>query len=299
MSSDSIPQSSLKYLQRFLDKFSSVPFASFNLLSNPFTSDFNALSQLDEDFSSFIRHIGSSKDHLQRTLIVITSDQGYSDSYPFVYTSAGAAERSLPTLFIRIPDLVLNKYPESSPIMRTNSRRLTTAYDLHYTLLHTFSIHFSDYFGDKISKFASSGVPLYNQTVPIERKCDGSTGAGCACNIDAGDGTASAFDITSNQEPLLDFVISDLNHFYDLKVRCFKRENWELHPTQPLLGVERLRGNETSTKILLFFKLDNSAEFQNTVWIHNVNDHSTTYSRVRPFLRLDNNDVRLCEYGDT
>lgn len=99
--------------------------------------DVNALGFADEDLSTFLRDMKESG-YLDNTLLVVMGDHGIR--YGAIRkTILGKLEERLPLLYVAVPKLIKEKYPEFIRNLNINKDRLTSPYDLHATLQQILS----------------------------------------------------------------------------------------------------------------------------------------------------------------
>jgi len=93
----------------------------------------NPLSLLDDDLLEFLEYLKSSG-IMDNTILLFMSDHGVRVSDLRQY-SQGKLEERLPFFSIRMPDKFQVQHPEAMRMLRLNSRKLTTPFDIHETLL--------------------------------------------------------------------------------------------------------------------------------------------------------------------
>lgn len=127
-------QYTLDYLADFFRKYKSVPKFAFGFLS-----EFNKSQVVDDDLLSFLKLLKEEK-HLENTLLVILGDHGKSYG-PLRSTIAGKLEESLPYLSLAFPAGFKTRYSRLMANLKTNRNRLTTAFDVHKTLMTLLDIN--------------------------------------------------------------------------------------------------------------------------------------------------------------
>lgn len=110
-----------------------VPFFGFFWASSLSHDYLNYPTVADKDYYELLNEF-HTKGYLENTAVVFMSDHGmrFGDIRS---TYQGMMEERLPFLYLLLPQDFLKKYPDVEVNLRTNSRRLTTHYDLHETLL--------------------------------------------------------------------------------------------------------------------------------------------------------------------
>lgn len=127
-------QYTFEYLEDFFSKYKSTPKFAFGFLS-----EFNQSHLVDEDLMGFLQRLKKAG-HLENTLLVVLGDHGKSYG-PLRNTIAGKLEESLPYLSLTFPDGFRAKYGRLMANLRTNRNRLTTAFDVHKTLMTLLDIN--------------------------------------------------------------------------------------------------------------------------------------------------------------
>ncbi len=117
----------------FLTYDSPKPKFSFIFHSEASHNYNNPLSLLDDDLLKFLEYLKSSG-IMENTIVLLMSDHGVRVSDLRQY-SQGKLEERLPFFSIRMPDSFRVQYPEAMRMLRLNSRKLTTPFDIHETLL--------------------------------------------------------------------------------------------------------------------------------------------------------------------
>ncbi|KAH7938218.1 hypothetical protein HPB49_021752 [Dermacentor silvarum] len=95
--------------------------------------DFNGAGRLDRQLESLLRNLSSSG-VLRRTALLVISDHGLRFGDPR-RTEIGRMEDLTPSFFLALPEHFLRQHPNAAVHLQVNQRRLTTAYDVHATLL--------------------------------------------------------------------------------------------------------------------------------------------------------------------
>lgn len=149
----------LDYVSDFFRKYQSIPKFAFGFLS-----DFNRTRYVDDDLKSFLR-LMKKEGFLDNTVVIVVGDHGisYGDRR---YTVAGKMEERLPQLSVAFPPAFREKYHHLMKNLRTNKDRLTTAFDLHETMLSLLDINVT-----QVPVKKSSRAVSLLQTVPKDRTC--------------------------------------------------------------------------------------------------------------------------------
>ncbi|CAG5127798.1 unnamed protein product [Candidula unifasciata] len=154
----------LDYVLRFLDTFPDKPVIAVAMLTKP-THDFPMNAKMfDEHLFNFYQSL-NQKGHLNRSLIVSFSDHGvrWGDLRESVN---GIFESRSPYTILTFPDWFLKKYPDVAANLRANTKRLTTHFDTHATLLDLL------YFKSNLKPLPllRHGVSLFEE-IPANRTC--------------------------------------------------------------------------------------------------------------------------------
>lgn len=123
----------LDYTYKTALEFRNDPYFAF-FWQTSLTHDYLDYAQLgDDSYSSFINNL-QRKNLLKKTALIVMSDHGIRWG-SFRQTYQGRVEDSLPFVFLVIPDWWKERFPGAWVNLRRNTKSLTTAYDLHETLL--------------------------------------------------------------------------------------------------------------------------------------------------------------------
>ncbi|XP_059177153.1 uncharacterized protein LOC131956642 [Physella acuta] len=135
----------------------------------------NLLNQMDADLRDLIEFLNNG-DYLNNTVLVLMGDHG-ARYHQVRYTWQGKMEERLPYFSFLFPKWFEEKYPEAIQNLRTNTRRLTTPFDIHETLKDF--LHFD---GTGVGNVSKRGISLFKE-IPLERTCEHAKIAPhwCAC----------------------------------------------------------------------------------------------------------------------
>lgn len=131
--------------------------------------------QMDDDVKSLVQFLYEGN-YLNNTLLILMGDHGAR--YSFIRSTwSGKLEERLPYFSFLFPDWFQKKYPEAIKNLRTNTKRLTTPFDLYETFQDILQ-----YNGSVHSNVSQRGISLF-QEIPLERSCDhaGIAPHWCAC----------------------------------------------------------------------------------------------------------------------
>jgi len=154
---------------KFLTKFKSNPYFCF-LLVTRLTHDYiDRTLSADDIYYNYLKkaHDGGL---LKNTVVMLTADHGmrFGDIRKWYI---GLMEERLPMLYIALPQWFREKYPDRMRNLKTNSRRLTTPFDMYETfqdLLHFTGKDRTE--GGLSNKGKKRAFSLFNE-IPFERSC--------------------------------------------------------------------------------------------------------------------------------
>ncbi|XP_029056503.1 uncharacterized protein LOC114883158 [Osmia bicornis bicornis] len=123
----------LHYARKAASQFPRDPYFAM-VWQSSLTHDFFNYPQLgDQSYYNLITYLSSQR-LLDQTALIVMSDHGMRWG-SFRETYQGRMEDSLPFVFIVLPDWWKERYQVAWANLRRNARSLTTAFDLHETLL--------------------------------------------------------------------------------------------------------------------------------------------------------------------
>ncbi|XP_076625546.1 uncharacterized protein LOC143343961 isoform X1 [Colletes latitarsis] len=211
----------LDYTRKTASQFADDPYFALFWQSS-LTHDFFNYPQLgDESYYNFIAHL-SSQQLLNHTALVVMSDHGMRWG-SFRETYQGRMEDSLPFVFMVLPAWWRDKYQVAWANLRKNTRSLTTAFDLHETLLDLLeSKHLEEGNVKSRLKLLSNDKTLprgisWFLPIPDYRTCAmaGIASHWCMCH--------NSHDVPLNDEHLRDkavFLVAELNGMLKKFVQC-------------------------------------------------------------------------------
>ncbi|XP_076686233.1 uncharacterized protein LOC143378378 isoform X2 [Andrena cerasifolii] len=211
----------LDYTRKAASQFAAEPyFAMFWQAS--LSHDFFNYPQLgDDSYHRFINYLFSEQ-LLNQTALIVMSDHGmrWGD---FRETYQGRMEDSLPFVFIVLPYWWKDKYEVAWANLRRNARSLTTAFDLHETLLDLLDSNNlkEDILKSRLKALSNAkslprGISWF-LPVPNYRTCSmaGIASHWCMCH--------DSNDVPLNDEGLRDkalFLVDELNKMLKKFVQC-------------------------------------------------------------------------------
>ena len=154
----------LDHVREYSRLFSDRPHFGFTFISTLTHDKVKNARFADFQYIDFFRQFKSSG-HFNNTVIFFFSDHGmrYGKSRT---TFLGNLEERLPFNFLIFPDWFSKKYPQLSKNLRTNSKRLTTPFDMYETMQDILNF-------DGVNRKAllsSRGISLLRE-IPKERSC--------------------------------------------------------------------------------------------------------------------------------
>ncbi|CAG7831661.1 unnamed protein product, partial [Allacma fusca] len=181
-----VPEFLLQYSTRWLKKFANTP------------------------------HFLLSWNLLRKSVVIFVSDHGDRMNFFKSQSIESYFERGLPFFQIRLPDQMRENYPEIVKAIQSNSRKLTTPFDIHQTLLHVLTLKanlslvskdFEPDRKDRCSLFVD---------VPINRTCASTNipWTNCLCNAQYDENATNKHIHKVNSEfanNLLAFSVTNLN----------------------------------------------------------------------------------------
>ncbi|KAK3094781.1 hypothetical protein FSP39_006181 [Pinctada imbricata] len=166
----------------------------------------------DEPHLKFLKHLKHSN-YLNNSVLFYYSDHGLRfGNVRQLYV--GKMEERLPFMFLVFPNWFMKKFPEYANNLRTNSRRLTTPFDIYETLTDIL------YFKDNILSrqgYKNRGMSLFKE-IPKSRTCEnaGILPHWCTC---AKYRTLPTSDVIVRNIAL--FVVSEINRqLFDVSDLC-------------------------------------------------------------------------------
>ena len=265
-----------RYNKKFIERIGKqAPFFAFSFLGFPFHDLQLSHQNFDQELYSFFDFLNSSG-VLERTMVIIGGDHG--DRVEFFGTDfvEGFLERSLPFLFIQLPQRILKNNPGFRKALVHNTGVLTSHYDVHHTMLHvlaltdpTFALKFSPSVTGRTSLLHAITKPRGCSELNIEPGL-------CACNVGL-----SLHSVKDGHflHRLYVFAVTQLN--YVLRNSSYARlcGNWTILPKPEVkahnvtMQNKKVRGNGTTDngsiwQYLLFFATTPYARFQVRINVH-------------------------------
>ena len=123
----------LNWVEKLAKVYKDEHFFSFTFLSNATHWRINDIARLSEKLLNFFHHLEHSGT-LNNTMVILFADHGFRMGGEFFSSYVGAYEARLPMVYFILPKWFSTKYPKAYDNLKTNTRRLTTFYDIHQTL---------------------------------------------------------------------------------------------------------------------------------------------------------------------
>ncbi|XP_003493439.1 uncharacterized protein LOC100749022 [Bombus impatiens] len=211
----------LDYAKKFASRFYRDPYFAM-IWQASLTHDFFNYPQLgDNSYYNLVTYL-FTKRLLNRTALIVMSDHGMRWG-SFRQTYQGRMEDSLPFVFVVMPRWWKEKYQVAWANFRRNTRSLTTAFDLHETLI---DILHSENLQEPRLKARLRAMPKDDNLprgiswflpIPDYRTCSmaGIASHWCMCH--------NSYDVSSDDESLRDkavFLVSELNNMLNKFVQC-------------------------------------------------------------------------------
>lgn len=127
----------LDYLHDFMTLYERKPHFALTFITKITHDDVNGVGHVDETYEAFFEKL-QKESLMNNTMLFYFSDHGMR--YGGIRnTYVGKLEERLPFLYVIAPNWLHKKYPNVIKHLRSNSRRLTTPFDIHETLVNILS----------------------------------------------------------------------------------------------------------------------------------------------------------------
>uniref|UniRef100_A0A0N5ACA7 Sulfatase N-terminal domain-containing protein n=1 Tax=Syphacia muris TaxID=451379 RepID=A0A0N5ACA7_9BILA len=139
---DAIPTHKLQlhYLKEFLKQYDGIRSFAFHWSQELSHEYMNQVGIGDDSFAQFFADI---QPYISNTIIVVVSDHGHR--YDAIReTIIGRLESRLPYFSIYLPENFRKKYPSIVANIQLNSKKLTTPFDIHQTLIDIANVSFTE-----------------------------------------------------------------------------------------------------------------------------------------------------------
>ncbi|PVD18510.1 hypothetical protein C0Q70_21059 [Pomacea canaliculata] len=165
----------MRWFEDLFATYTSHPKFFFGFHGEMSHDDNNPIQTIDEDLMLFLERLDKSG-HLNSTLLILMADHGARFSYMRA-TKQGKLEERMPYFSFRFPPWVKQVHPQLIRNMEINTKRLTTPFDIHETLLEVLT-----YSGSGLGDISKRAISLFKE-IPKHRSCNhaGVTPHWCAC----------------------------------------------------------------------------------------------------------------------
>ncbi|XP_062573561.1 uncharacterized protein LOC134235442 isoform X2 [Saccostrea cucullata] len=172
----------MNYYRQFIEMYGNTRKFALSWLTD-LTHEYDNIVQLaDNDFKLFFKWMKESG-KLSNSTLILMSDHGIMQN-KIKNTIAGRTENRMPLFAIVIPPHIKSKYPHLHRNLKTNTKRLTTVFDAHETLVDILESNFerSKESVEKLKKLPR-GISLFTE-IPERRSCNDAEIPGdyCVCN---------------------------------------------------------------------------------------------------------------------
>lgn len=157
----------IEFLKKYLTKYTKrLKFAYFwnNQIGH---EDFISLGRGDQPLYELLQWL-KSNGHLDRSVLIIGSDHGFRLGGAST-TYIGRIENNMPFLMVYIPDVLKKKYPWLHRNLKYNTEKLTSAFDVHETMMSVINGNVSDNVSKQVYRSRTSRSLF--QKIPEMRTC--------------------------------------------------------------------------------------------------------------------------------
>ena len=285
------------YLKRFIQKYSGKRKFALSFLTEIAHEYPNFLSYGDEVFLEFFRWMKASGE-LENTVLIFFSDHGARID-EIRNTFVGRIEERMPVVIVYIPEHIREKFPALHKNMQLNTKRLSTNFDLHQTMLDivhgSFENPSTSYFVDR-----ARGISLF-RPLPESRSCADAwiPEDYCACY------TSSPVNVSTNQivSMVAKEMVENLNSRLYSEPKCVELELFSVQEAEQINhGLQHSRTENTGISLFQFFKPEEKSTLRFLVVIETVPGHAifeATYDfdNSQGNGRLVGDIVRVNKYG--
>ncbi|BFZ21859.1 hypothetical protein BsWGS_24898 [Bradybaena similaris] len=234
----------LEYVKRFLDSFPDRNVFAVAMLSKPTHDDPTKAKMFDEHLLHFYQSLNKSG-HLNQSLLVSLSDHGPTIG-TLRHSVNGDVESKTPYTILTFPNWFLKKYPDIAANLKRNTKRLTSHFDTHATLLDL--LYFRSKTPPPLPPFRQ-GISLFKK-IPWDRTCKGASipNAFCLCGYKS----IGNADITSElTKTLSSIVLEAINSKTDKNICAV----FELHQVISIFKMAVNVGNSKGMPDTVMYKV--------------------------------------------
>lgn len=154
----------LQYTENLMSVYRDKPHFMLSFFAQLSHDDVNIVGTIDDDLHEWFVGV-HERGFLNDTLLIVFSDHGprFAD---IRQTIQGKQEERLPFFSFVFPPWFKQKHPEAYQNFLTNTKRLTTPFDIHATLKHV--INFPTKFRE--NSLSNRSMSLFNK-IPLARSC--------------------------------------------------------------------------------------------------------------------------------
>lgn len=158
----------LQYYKRFIEAYDNKRKFGFLWINEIAHDFFNMVELADDDYFELIKWMKDTN-KLDNAILIVMGDHGprYSE---IQNTEVGRVSNLLPLMTIVVPDHIKSKFPHIHKNLKTNSERLTTAYDVYEMLKNVLNEDFEEKNSISDKKTIPRGISLF-QEIPSSRSC--------------------------------------------------------------------------------------------------------------------------------
>lgn len=219
---------------------------SHDFLNHPMT--------MDDNYFEFLKRL-EAKEYLDKSIFIVMSDHGIRWG-PIRSTKQGRLEELLPFVFILTPPSFKNTYRNAFTNLMINSRRLTTPFDMHETLLDLIDLdRIKDEkvaFRTKESYETERGISLF-LPVSTNRTCKaaGILDHWCSCQI-----SKKISPLTPKVKDAANQLISQINHSMKDHPRCANLSQADIVSASEMVTVTKDKTDKDWTEYLVVVKTE-------------------------------------------
>ncbi|XP_043482909.1 uncharacterized protein LOC122511608 [Leptopilina heterotoma] len=236
----------LQYSYKTAVEFKNDPYFAF-FWQTSLTHDYLEKAQLgDDSYSELISNL-KKNNLLEKTALIVMSDHGIRWG-SFRQTYQGRVEDSLPFVFLVLPEWWKEKFPSAWVNLRRNAKSLTTAYDLHETLMDLNTQELTEEKKKererRIFEKNTRGISWF-LPIPDFRTCSmaGIPEHWCMCH-----GNKKVSLNNSNVQNTAIFLVQELNRMLGKFPQCANLKLKHIIDATMLTNEEKLSSNETKKK---------------------------------------------------
>lgn len=209
---------------------------------------------MDDNYLEFLKRLEVNK-YLDKSIFIVMSDHGMRWG-SIRSTKQGRLEELLPFVFILTPPSFKNTYRDAFTNLMINSRRLTTPFDMHETLLDLIDL---DKIKDKKialrtkeSYATERGISLF-LPVPKNRTCKaaGISDHWCSCHI-----SKQISPLKPKVKEAANQLVSQINHSLKDHPRCANLSQVDILSASKMVTVTKDKTDKDWTEYLVVVKTE-------------------------------------------